>query len=98
MLRWAAWRRAATTGILFIYTVGCLLPTKASKRLGRFATLTFPHPQLPNLGVDCQASHPRRASHPLVRFLPAEWGSYRLLEAGIGVEADALPPSPLPGK
>lgn len=32
----------AGVGILAIYTVGCLLPVKASKRLGRFATLTFP--------------------------------------------------------
>jgi hypothetical protein len=29
-------------GILWLYTVGCLLPMKASKKLGRFATLTFP--------------------------------------------------------
>lgn len=29
-------------GILWIYTVGCLLPVKFSKKLGRFATLTFP--------------------------------------------------------
>jgi len=29
-------------GILWIYTVGCLLPVKASRKLGRFATLTFP--------------------------------------------------------
>ena len=32
----------AAVGILFIYTVGCLLPVKASKKLGRFATLAFP--------------------------------------------------------
>ncbi|XVU25837.1 hypothetical protein ACQPZJ_01895 [Actinoplanes sp. CA-054009] len=32
----------ALVGILFVYTVGCLLPVKASKKLGRFATLTFP--------------------------------------------------------
>ena len=32
----------AAVGCLAIYTVGCLLPVKASKRLGRFATLTFP--------------------------------------------------------
>lgn len=31
----------AAVGILAIYTVGCLLPVKASKKLGRFATLTF---------------------------------------------------------
>jgi hypothetical protein len=36
----------AAIGILFIYTIGCLLPTKASKRLGRFATLTFPQSPL----------------------------------------------------
>jgi hypothetical protein len=29
-------------GLVIIYVVGCLLPTKLSKRLGRFATLTFP--------------------------------------------------------
>lgn len=33
-------------GILFIYVVGCLLPMKANKRLGRFATLTFPQSPL----------------------------------------------------
>lgn len=32
----------AAVGCLVIYTVGCLLPVKASKRLGRFAALTFP--------------------------------------------------------
>ncbi|MFC6017199.1 hypothetical protein ACFP2T_13405 [Plantactinospora solaniradicis] len=32
----------AAVGCLFLYTVGCLLPVKASKRLGRFAALTFP--------------------------------------------------------
>lgn len=32
----------AAVGLLFIYTVGCLLPVKASKKLGKFATLTFP--------------------------------------------------------
>jgi hypothetical protein len=36
----------AAVGLLFIYTVGCLLPVKASKRLGRFATLTFPQSAL----------------------------------------------------
>lgn len=36
----------AAVGILAIYTVGCLLPVKASKRLGRFATLTFPQSPL----------------------------------------------------
>jgi hypothetical protein len=29
-------------GVLFIYTVGCLLPVNASKRFGKFAALTFP--------------------------------------------------------
>lgn len=33
-------------GILWIYTVGCLLPVKASKKLGRFATLAFPQSPL----------------------------------------------------
>jgi hypothetical protein len=33
-------------GILWIYTVGCLLPVKFSKKLGRFATLTFPQSAL----------------------------------------------------
>lgn len=32
----------AAVGLLFIYTVGCLLPLKAAKKVGRFATLTFP--------------------------------------------------------
>ncbi|MFD0819334.1 hypothetical protein ACFQ0D_13680 [Micromonospora zhanjiangensis] len=32
----------AIIGILWIYVIGCMLPTKASKRLGRFATLTWP--------------------------------------------------------
>lgn len=32
----------AGVGILAIYTVGCLLPVKASTKLGRFAALTFP--------------------------------------------------------
>ena len=33
---------SASVGVLAIYTVGCLLPVKASKRLGAFAQLTFP--------------------------------------------------------
>lgn len=41
----------AAVGILFIYTVGCLLPMKASKRLGRFATLTFPQSPLYRLNL-----------------------------------------------
>lgn len=32
----------AGVGVLAIYTVGALLPTKASKRLGRFASINFP--------------------------------------------------------
>jgi hypothetical protein len=36
----------AAVGLLFIYTVGCLLPVKAAKKMGRFATLTFPQSPL----------------------------------------------------
>ncbi|MFF0721361.1 hypothetical protein [Micromonospora sp. NPDC003816] len=36
----------ALVGLLWIYTIGCLLPVKASKKLGRFATLTFPQSPL----------------------------------------------------
>lgn len=36
----------AAIGLLWLYTVGCLLPMKASKKLGRFATLTFPQSPL----------------------------------------------------
>ncbi len=32
---------SAAVGILAIYTVGALLPDKAAKRLGRFATISF---------------------------------------------------------
>src|SRR5690348_8491580 len=32
----------AGVGILAIYTLGALLPTKANKKLGRFAQITFP--------------------------------------------------------
>lgn len=32
---------SAAIGILAIYTVGCLLPIKANKKLGAFANLTF---------------------------------------------------------
>lgn len=38
-------------GILWIYTVGCLLPTKASKKFGRFATLTWPQSPLYRLNL-----------------------------------------------
>lgn len=41
----------AAVGLLFIYTVGCLLPLKASKRLGRFATLTFPQSPLFRINI-----------------------------------------------
>lgn len=41
----------AAVGILFIYTVGCLLPVKTSKRLGRFATLAFPQSPLYRLNL-----------------------------------------------
>lgn len=33
---------SAAVGCLWIYTVGCLLPVKASKKLGRFATISWP--------------------------------------------------------
>lgn len=32
----------ASVGVLAIYTIGCLLPTKTSTRLGRFAAINFP--------------------------------------------------------
>lgn len=32
----------AGIGLLWIYAVGCMLPVKFSKKLGRFATLSFP--------------------------------------------------------
>jgi hypothetical protein len=34
---------SAAVGVLAIYTVGCLLPEKASKKLGAFAQLGFPN-------------------------------------------------------
>ncbi|WP_431895901.1 hypothetical protein [Micromonospora haikouensis] len=33
-------------GLLWIYTIGCMLPVKTSKKLGRFATLTWPQSPL----------------------------------------------------
>lgn len=39
----------AAVGILAIYTVGALLPTKASGKLGRFATIAFPQSGLHRL-------------------------------------------------
>lgn len=33
-------------GLLWIYALGCMLPVKTSKRLGRFATLTWPQSPL----------------------------------------------------
>lgn len=41
----------AAVGILWIYTVGCVLPVKASKKLGRFATLSFPQSPLYRLNT-----------------------------------------------
>ncbi|GAA2696602.1 hypothetical protein Apa02nite_068200 [Actinoplanes palleronii] len=41
----------AAVGILWIYTVGCVLPVKAGKKLGRFATLSFPQSPLYRLNV-----------------------------------------------
>jgi hypothetical protein len=41
----------AVVGILWIYTVGCLLPVKASKKLGRFATLNFPQSPIYRLNL-----------------------------------------------
>jgi hypothetical protein len=41
----------AGVGLLFIYTVGCLLPLKAAKKLGRFATLTFPQSPMMRINV-----------------------------------------------
>jgi hypothetical protein len=41
----------ASVGILWIYTVGCVLPVKASKKLGRFATLSFPQSPLYRLNA-----------------------------------------------
>jgi hypothetical protein len=42
---------SAAVGILWIYTVGCVLPVKASKKLGRFATLSFPQSPLYRLNA-----------------------------------------------
>jgi hypothetical protein len=41
----------AAVGLLWIYTVGCVLPVKASKKLGRFATLSFPQSPLYRLNA-----------------------------------------------
>ncbi|WP_143194331.1 hypothetical protein [Micromonospora sp. CB01531] len=41
----------ALVGMLFIYVIGCMLPVKASKKLGRFATLTFPQSPLYRLNT-----------------------------------------------
>ncbi|WP_162959244.1 hypothetical protein [Micromonospora tulbaghiae] len=41
----------AGVGLLFLYVIGCMLPTKASKKLGRFATLTFPQSPLYRLNT-----------------------------------------------
>ncbi len=37
--------------LLWIYALGCLLPVKSSKKLGRFATLTFPQSPLYRLNL-----------------------------------------------
>jgi hypothetical protein len=39
----------AGIGILWIYVIGAMLPNKASKRLGRFATITWPQSGLHRL-------------------------------------------------
>ncbi|MEW2442768.1 hypothetical protein [Micromonospora marina] len=41
----------ALIGLLWIYALGCMLPVKASKRLGRFATLAFPQSGLYRLNA-----------------------------------------------
>lgn len=41
----------AIVGILAIYTVGALLPTRLSTRLGSFATISFPQSALHKLNV-----------------------------------------------
>ena len=45
----------AAVGILWIYTVGCVLPIKTSKKLGRFATLSFPQSPLYRLNMQMWA-------------------------------------------
>ncbi|MEU4777453.1 hypothetical protein [Micromonospora sp. NPDC023633] len=37
--------------LLWIYALGCLLPVKSSKKLGRFATLSFPQSPLYRLNL-----------------------------------------------
>jgi hypothetical protein len=41
----------AAIGVLWIYTLGCVLPVKASKKWGRFATLSFPQSPLHRLNI-----------------------------------------------
>ncbi|MFD1085203.1 hypothetical protein [Micromonospora andamanensis] len=41
----------AGIGLLWIYAVGCMLPVKTSKKLGRFATLAFPQSPLYRLNA-----------------------------------------------
>ncbi|RLK13342.1 hypothetical protein DER29_4360 [Micromonospora sp. M71_S20] len=36
----------ALVGLLWIYTIGCMMPVKLSKKMGRFATLTWPQSPL----------------------------------------------------
>ena len=38
-------------GLLWIYAIGCLLPAKTSKKLGRFAVMTFPASPLHRLNT-----------------------------------------------
>ncbi|MEU5945152.1 hypothetical protein ABZ793_06265 [Micromonospora sp. NPDC047465] len=38
-------------GLLWIYTIGCMLPVKMGKKLGRFATLTWPQSPLYRLNA-----------------------------------------------
>lgn len=41
----------AAVGILFIYTIGALLPDRFSNKLGRFATLSFPTSPMKRINV-----------------------------------------------
>jgi hypothetical protein len=38
-------------GLLWVYTIGCMLPVKAGKKMGRFATLTWPQSPLYRLNT-----------------------------------------------
>lgn len=41
----------AAVGVLFIYTIGALLPDKFSTKLGRFATLSFPTSPMKRINI-----------------------------------------------